>query len=72
MPSKFSKFLSSLEKFVSRKLIVWIASTVFFILGDINSEQWFGISMTYIGVEGGADVITRMKNKKLENKPQDE
>lgn len=72
MPSKFSKFLSSLDKFISRKLIVWIVSTVFFGLGHIDADQWFGITMTYIGVEGGADVVTRFKNKKLENKPQDE
>lgn len=69
---KLKSLLMNLEKFLSRKLVVWIVSTVFLAIGDIDAEQWFGITMTYLGVEGGADMVTRFKNKKAQNEMQAE
>lgn len=62
--TKFKSILTTLEKFLSRKLIVWIVGTIFFAMTKIDASEWFGITMTYLGVEGGADMVTRLKNKK--------
>lgn len=55
--------IEQLKKFISRKLLIWIVSSVFFATGSIGADQWFGITMTYMGVEGGADMLVRLKKK---------
>jgi hypothetical protein len=52
-----------LQKFMSRKLLVWITATTMVALGKITPEEWTTISVGYVGVEGFADVILRWKNK---------
>lgn len=56
--------IEQLKKFISRKLLVWLVTTVFLALGNITAEQWFGVTMAYIGAEGGADILTRFRKKK--------
>jgi len=50
-----------LQKTISRKLIVWIAATVFLAKGTISADEWSAISMGYIGIEGFVDLATRWK-----------
>lgn len=50
------------EKVMSRKLLVWIAATVFLSLGKITPDEWAGISLGYIGIQGVADLAAKWKS----------
>lgn len=50
-----------LNKFVSRKLLVWVTSTVLLGLGSIDGEQWILVAAAYIGTQGAADIIAKIK-----------
>lgn len=49
------------EKLISRKLLVWIVSSAFLALGKITPDEWAGISLGYIGMEGIADIAAKWK-----------
>lgn len=49
------------EKVLSRKLMVWIVATVFLGFGKITPDDWMGISLGYIGMQGVADLATKWK-----------
>jgi len=49
------------EKAISRKLLVWVVATVFLCLGKITPEEWSGISVGYVGIEGFADLAAKWK-----------
>ena len=51
-----------LNKFISRKLLVWLSATGFLIAELITSEQWVAIALAYVGVQGFADIAVRWKN----------
>lgn len=48
-----------LQKFISRKLLVFIITTVLLLTGYVTNEQWMAISVAYVGVEGFADIVLR-------------
>jgi hypothetical protein len=50
-----------LEKFLSRKLLVWFTSTGLLLADSISGEQWVAVSLVYIGLEGAADIAARWK-----------
>ena len=51
-----------LSKVVSRKLMVWVVSTVMiFLSAGITGEQWVWISLVYIGTQGAVDIVKTMK-----------
>ena len=50
-----------LNKFISRKLLVWLSATGFLCSGMITSEQWVAVALAYVGVEGFADIAIRWK-----------
>ena len=50
-------------KILSRKLMVWIVATVFLGFGKITPDEWMGISLGYIGVQGVADMAAKWKLK---------
>jgi len=53
-----------LNKWISRKLIVFIVGSTGLFLGDITSEDWVIISTAYISLEGVTNIVDRlMKNK---------
>lgn len=52
------------EKVLSRKLLVWIVSTVLLAKGMITPDEWSGITLGYIGLEGVADIVTKYKAAK--------
>tara|TARA_R100001082_G_C4343184_1_gene151077 strand:- start:452 stop:643 length:192 start_codon:yes stop_codon:yes gene_type:complete len=56
----------TLEKLMSRKLMVWLAATVFMFLDvvPLASEDWVAISLAYIGIEGLGDIATRWRHGK--------
>jgi len=61
--SKASK--ESLDKFlgkaISRKLLVFILSTMFFSLGMIAPDQWLYVAISYIGLQTVTDTVVRLK-----------
>jgi len=54
-----------LERFMSRKLLVWTATTVLLLTDYVNSEQWIAIALAYIGSQGLADIATSWKSGQL-------
>ena len=52
------------NKFMSRKLMVWLTATTFMLLDivPLESQDWVAISLAYIGLEGLADIATRWKH----------
>jgi hypothetical protein len=51
-----------LEKAVSRKLVVWLMSSGFLYLGNIDGDQWVAVSLAYVGIQGVADIATAWKS----------
>ena len=50
-----------LERYTSRKLLVWAVSTAFLVVGNISPDQWVAVSLGYVGIEGFADLATAWK-----------
>ena len=40
-----------LERWTSRKLLVWSTATTFLALGKLNSDEWVAVSLAYIGIQ---------------------
>ena len=51
-----------ISKLTSRKLLVWLSGLVFFGFGRLESEHFVWISLVYIGSEGLADIVARVKH----------
>jgi Mg2+ and Co2+ transporter CorA len=49
------------EKVLSRKLLVWIVASAFLGLGKITPDEWMGISLGYIGIQGVTDLAAKWK-----------
>ena len=49
------------EKIVSRKLLVWIVSTVLLATAKISPDGWTAISLGYVGIEGFADMAAKWR-----------
>ncbi len=56
----------TLNKLMSRKLMVWLAATCFMVFDTVplESSDWVAISLAYIGIEGLADIATRWRHGK--------
>ena len=54
-----------LERFLSRKLLVWTTTTALLVYDKLNGEQWVAISLAYIGSQGIADIATACKSGQL-------
>lgn len=60
MPAKLKSVIDKLiEKFISRKLLVWIVSTVALFLGVIDPSTWMAISLGYIGTHMVTDIASQ-------------
>jgi len=49
------------EKFVSRKLLVWITGTVLLCVGKVTPEEWTAVTLGYVGIEGFADLAVKWR-----------
>jgi len=54
-----------LERFLSRKLLVWASTTALLAYDKLDGEQWVAISLAYIGSQGLADIATAWKSGQL-------
>ena len=52
------------EKAISRKLLVWVVSTVMLGFGKLTPDEWTAISLGYVGIEGIADIAIKWKGAK--------
>ena len=51
-----------LERWTSRKLLVWSTATTFLALDKLGADEWVAVSLAYIGIEGLAAIATRWKH----------
>ena len=55
----------SLNKLVSRKLMVWTTATYLMLFTSaLASSDWVAISLAYIGIQGLADIATQWRHGK--------
>jgi len=52
---------SVLERYFSRKLMVWLTTTGMLFFDKITGDQWIAVSLAYIGAQGLADIATKWK-----------
>ena len=53
-----------LEKYMSRKLLVWLTTTGLLLADKVTNEQWVAIALAYVGIQGFADIAVRWKSGK--------
>lgn len=50
-----------IDKFVSKKFMAWIVATAFLAFALITNEQWYFITLAYVGIQGLADGAKNLK-----------
>lgn len=58
MKGKIDRFL---ERWTSRKLMVFAIATLLALFGDLTSGDWVNIAIVYIGTQGALDIAERLK-----------
>ena len=58
---KVDKFVN---RWISRKFLVFIIATIAMFTANLTSEDWVIICGTYIGTQGAIDAIARLKGLK--------
>jgi hypothetical protein len=53
----------ALHKVISKKLLVWILTTVFFTMNVVDSGQWFQITMLWMGGVAAIDLAKQFTKK---------
>jgi len=56
------KIDAMLNKYVSRKLMVFVVASLGLFWGTLNSQDWVTIAAVYIGTQGAIDAISKIKN----------
>ena len=51
-----------IQRFTSRKLLVWASGTTFLLLGFIPADDWVALSLAYVGTEAVIDAATAWKH----------
>ena len=59
MKARIDKFM---ERWISRKLSVWVVATAFLASEKLTSDDWVAISLAYIGIQGVADIAASWKH----------
>jgi len=54
-----------LNKWVSRKLIVFVTGSVGLFLGTLDSSDWVIIATAYITIEGVTNIVERLMKAKI-------
>ena len=53
-----------LERFTSRKLMVWVTCTVLLVVGDVSMQVWETLSLAYVGTQAVVDAAVAWKHGK--------
>lgn len=51
-----------LNRFISKKLTVFMLACLFLYLGKLNGSQWVNLAMIYIGTQGVIDAIIKLRD----------
>ena len=65
--SKSEKIDLFLNKWVSRKLTVFIIASVALMSGELESTDWVIVATTYIAIEGATNITERLMKSKRWN-----
>jgi hypothetical protein len=49
------------NRFISKKLMVFLLACVFLYLGKLNGSQWVNLAMIYVGTQGVIDAIIKLR-----------
>ena len=60
MRQKLDAFLN---KYLSRKLMVFFIASFGLFSGTLDSSDWVMLATVYIGTQGAVDIVTKLKNK---------
>ena len=52
-----------LNKFISRKLMVFIIACAGLFFGNLTSGDWIIIATAYISIQGFTDIVTQLKKQ---------
>lgn len=58
MKAKLDKILN---KFISKKLTVFIIACIFVAMEKIGGDQWVNVAMVYIGSQAAVDMIIKLR-----------
>jgi len=50
---------NKIDKFVSKKFLAWVVATVFLGLTWCTNEQWYFITLAYLGMQGAIDALNK-------------
>jgi len=51
-----------LNKFISRKLMVFVVACFGLFIGNITSTDWVIIATAYVGIQGFTDIVIKLKS----------
>lgn len=51
-----------LNKFISRKLMVFLIACGGLFAGDLTSQDWVVIATAYVSIQGFTDIVSKLKN----------
>ena len=54
-------FDRAIERYLSRKLLVWLSGTALLLGNKIDGEQWVALALVYVGSQGLADIAAKWK-----------
>lgn len=60
-----AKIDSFLNKWLSRKLMVFVVASFGLFSGTLTSNDWVIIATAYVGVVGFYEIVEKLKNKQL-------
>ena len=58
----------NMNRLLSRKLFVWISTTILLVADKLDGDAWLAISLAYIGSQGVADIAATWKNGRVSDK----
>ena len=50
-----------LNKWISRKLLVFLVASVGLFLANITSRDWVIVATAYIGIQGFTDIVNKLR-----------
>ncbi len=56
------KIDAMLNRYMSRKLMVFVVASLGLFWGALTSSDWVTIAAVYIGTQGAIDAISKLKN----------
>ena len=53
---------AKLERWVSRKLLAWLVTTILFVIGMVDADAFLMVTTAYVGTQGFVDAIIKWKS----------